>query len=84
VSGSNDIFELLNMHNNMGNGIFMGTKTGGGNLILNCDGHDNYDPTTTKAMDRMPTASAFITKPAAPPRSSGAADRGGTRTMATI
>jgi MYXO-CTERM domain-containing protein len=48
VSGSNDIFELLNMHNNMGNGIFMGTKTGGGNLILNCDGHDNYDPTTTQ------------------------------------
>ena len=48
VSGSNDTFELLNMHNNMGNGIFMGTKTGGGNLILNCDGHDNYDPTTTQ------------------------------------
>jgi hypothetical protein len=48
VSGSNDIFELLNMHNNMGNGIFMGTKTGGGNLILNCDSHDNYDPTTSQ------------------------------------
>jgi len=48
VSGSNDTFELLNMHNNMGNGIFMGTKTGGGNLILNCDSHDNYDPTTTQ------------------------------------
>jgi MYXO-CTERM domain-containing protein len=48
VSGSNDTFELLNMHNNQGNGIFMGTKTGGGNLILNCDGHDNYDPTTTQ------------------------------------
>jgi MYXO-CTERM domain-containing protein len=32
----------------MGNGIFMGTKTGGGNLILNCDGHDNYDPTTSQ------------------------------------
>jgi MYXO-CTERM domain-containing protein len=26
----------------------MGTKTGGGNLILNCDSHDNYDPTTTQ------------------------------------
>jgi MYXO-CTERM domain-containing protein len=48
VSGSNDTFELLNMHNNMGNGIFMGTKSGGGNLILNCDSHDNYDPTTTQ------------------------------------
>jgi MYXO-CTERM domain-containing protein len=48
VSGSNDIFESLNMHNNMGNGIFMGTKSGGGNLILNCDSHDNYDPTTTQ------------------------------------
>jgi len=48
VSGNNDIFELLNNHNNMGNGIFMGTKSVGGNLILNCDGHDNYDPTTTQ------------------------------------
>jgi MYXO-CTERM domain-containing protein len=48
ANGSNDIFELLNMHNNMGNGIFMGTKSGGGNLILNCDGHDNYDPTTSQ------------------------------------
>jgi hypothetical protein len=41
--GGNDIFELLNMHHNMGNGIFIG-KGSGGHLVLNCDAHDNYDP----------------------------------------
>jgi MYXO-CTERM domain-containing protein len=41
---SNDIFELLNMHHNSGNGIFIGTKQGGGHQIINCDAHDNYDP----------------------------------------
>jgi MYXO-CTERM domain-containing protein len=47
VSGSNDIFELLNMHGNSGNGIFVG-KGNGGHLILNCDGHDNYDATSAQ------------------------------------
>jgi MYXO-CTERM domain-containing protein len=41
---SNDIFELLNMHHNAGNGIFIGTKQNGGHVLLNCDAHDNYDP----------------------------------------
>jgi MYXO-CTERM domain-containing protein len=41
---SNDIFELLNLHHNAGNGIFIGTKQGGGHQIINCDAHDNYDP----------------------------------------
>jgi hypothetical protein len=50
VSGSAayDTFELLNMHNNNGNGIFVGNKSGGGHLILNCDSHDNYDPNSSQ------------------------------------
>jgi hypothetical protein len=45
--GGNDIFELLNMHHNSGNGIFIGKGTGG-HLVLNCDGHDNYDATSAQ------------------------------------
>ena len=40
--GTNNIYELLNAHNNQGSGI----QIGGGNLALNCDSHDNYDPTS--------------------------------------
>jgi MYXO-CTERM domain-containing protein len=47
-SAANDIFELLNMHHNNGNGIFVGNKSGGGHLILNCDSHDNYDPNSSQ------------------------------------
>ena len=39
---SNNIFELLNIHHNFGPGLFIDSGTGG-NLILNCDSHDNYD-----------------------------------------
>jgi hypothetical protein len=39
--GSNTIFELLNLHDNMGPGLFI--VKGGNNLVLNCDSHDNYD-----------------------------------------
>jgi hypothetical protein len=46
-TGGNDIFELLNMHHNSGNGIFIG-KGGGGHLVLNCDAHDNYDATSNQ------------------------------------
>lgn len=42
VSGSNNTFEQLNTHNNMGPGLFI--QDGGGNLVLNTDSHDNYDP----------------------------------------
>jgi hypothetical protein len=44
---SHDIFELMNMHHNCGNGIFIGNGTGG-HLVLNCDAHENYDPGSTK------------------------------------
>lgn len=44
----NDIFELLNMHGNSGNGIFIGTKQNGGHQIINCDSHDNYDATSAQ------------------------------------
>ena len=47
-SGSNDIFENLDMHHNSGNGIFIGSKSTGGHLVLNCDAHDNYDATSSQ------------------------------------
>ena len=42
ISGSNNVFEKINAHNNMGPGLFI--ANGGGNLVLNSDSHDNYDP----------------------------------------
>ncbi|WP_437611518.1 right-handed parallel beta-helix repeat-containing protein [Sorangium sp. So ce834] len=39
---SNNIFELLDLHHGFGSGLFV-DKGNGGNLILNCDSHDNYD-----------------------------------------
>jgi uncharacterized protein (TIGR03382 family) len=41
-SGSNNVFERLNLHDNMGPGLFI--QDGANNLVLNCDSHDNYDP----------------------------------------
>lgn len=40
--GSNNIYELLDIHSGFGSGLFIDTGNGG-NLILNCDSHDNYD-----------------------------------------
>ena len=45
VSGSFNIFELLNMHDNMGPGLFI--QKGAGNLGLNCDSHHNWDKLTS-------------------------------------
>jgi Right handed beta helix region len=42
ITGSDNTFEQLNLHNNMGPGLFI--QNGGGNLVLNSDSHDNYDP----------------------------------------
>lgn len=48
VSGGHDnIFEQLNMHHNSGSGFFISGGTGG-HLVLNCDSHDNYDPTSSQ------------------------------------
>jgi hypothetical protein len=41
-NASNNTFELLKLHHGFGTGLFIDTGTGG-NLILNCDSHDNYD-----------------------------------------
>src|SRR5580765_6159523 len=41
-NASNNTFELLNLHHGFGSGLFIDTGNGG-NLILNCDSHDNYD-----------------------------------------
>ncbi len=46
-NASNDIFEVMNFHNNNGTGIFFSHGTGG-HLVLNCDSHDNYDPTSSQ------------------------------------
>lgn len=40
---TNNTFELMNFHHNKGPGLSIANGTGG-NLILNCDAHDNYDP----------------------------------------
>ena len=48
TGGGYDIFELLNMHHNSGNGIFIGSKTAGGHQVINCDAHDNYDATSSQ------------------------------------
>ncbi len=41
-SGSHNIFELLDLHDNMAIGFF--SRSGGHNLILNCDAYRNCDP----------------------------------------
>ncbi|TFW19523.1 right-handed parallel beta-helix repeat-containing protein [Duganella callida] len=45
VNGSHNIFERLNLHHNMGPGLFI--KDGAWNLVLNSDSHHNYDPYTS-------------------------------------
>lgn len=45
VSGSNNRFERIDTHHHMGPGLFI--QNGGGNLVLNCDSHDNYDARST-------------------------------------
>src|SRR6202142_429592 len=44
-NGHDNPLELLNAHNNQGSGIQVGS--GSGNLALNCDSHDNFDPGST-------------------------------------
>lgn len=44
-SGSHNVFEQLNLHHNMGPGLFI--QNGGYNLVLNTDSHHNYDPYTS-------------------------------------
>jgi hypothetical protein len=41
-NASNNVFELLHLHHGFGSGLFIDTGNGG-NLVLNCDSHDNYD-----------------------------------------
>jgi len=45
ASGSNNTFEQINTHHHMGTGLFL--NGGGGNLVLNTDSHDNYDPNSS-------------------------------------
>ncbi len=43
--GSNNIFEMLDAHHNMGPGFFI--QRGGNNTFLNCDSHENEDTLTS-------------------------------------
>lgn len=43
--GSNNTFELLDAHHNMGPGFFI--QEGGNNTFLNCDSHENEDTLTS-------------------------------------
>jgi hypothetical protein len=45
IDGSHNVFEQLNLHHNMGPGLFI--KDGSYNLVLNSDSHHNYDPYTS-------------------------------------
>ena len=45
-NGSNNIFEAMNGHHNMGPGFFIRQKSSN-NLVLNCDSHDNNDEHTS-------------------------------------
>lgn len=45
IKGSHNVFELLDLHHNMGPGLFI--KDGAWNLVLNSDSHHNYDPYTS-------------------------------------
>ncbi|WP_197429990.1 right-handed parallel beta-helix repeat-containing protein [Auraticoccus cholistanensis] len=42
VDGSHNLFDELDIHHIMGAGLFI--QDGAGNLVRNCDAHDNYDP----------------------------------------
>lgn len=44
-SGSHNIYERLDLHHNMGPGLFI--QDGSYNLVLNTDSHHNYDPYTS-------------------------------------
>ncbi|KPY83869.1 Pectate lyase [Pseudomonas syringae pv. tagetis] len=44
-NGSHNVFERLNLHHNMGPGLFI--QNGGYNQVLNTDSHHNYDPYTS-------------------------------------
>lgn len=44
-NASRDTFELMDFHHNSGAGLFLSAGSGG-HLVLNCDAHDNYDPTS--------------------------------------
>lgn len=45
VNASHGVYEQLNLHHNMGPGLFI--KDGSDNLVLNSDSHHNYDPYTS-------------------------------------
>jgi hypothetical protein len=45
ISGSNNVFEQLDIYHIDGTGLFI--QNGSNNLVLNCDSHENFDPLTS-------------------------------------
>lgn len=45
ISGSNNVFELLDIFHIDGTGLFI--QNGSDNLVSNCDSHENFDPLTS-------------------------------------
>ena len=76
-NASNNTFELLNIHNGFGPGFFVDTGTGG-NLVLNCDSHDNYDVNGSQGDGQNGDGFGVGYKPPAPTPSSAAAAHGTT------
>jgi len=74
----------MNTHNNQGSGIFI-SHGSGGHLFLNCDSHDNYDPTSSQGDGQNSDGFGVHYQAAGTglARLSGAAGHGGTRTMVT-
>jgi hypothetical protein len=80
--GDNNIYEMLNLHHNMGPGFFLGS--GGNNLILNCDSHHNYDPRSRAGDGENADGFGVTPRRATRGTSSAACAPGGTPTTATI
>ena len=82
--GSNNTFELLNIHHITGAGLSIANGNGG-HLALNCDSHDNYDPNSDQGDGQ--NADGFgvhYQETGHPIMCCAAAARGGTPTTATI
>lgn len=63
-SGSDNVFEALDIHHIQGPGLFI---AGGGNLALNCDSHHNYDPKSSNGAGEDGNSKATVIRPRSAP-----------------
>ena len=82
VRASNNSYELLNIHHVFGPGLFI--NGAGGNLIVNCDSHDNYDKNGSQGDGQNGDGFGVHYQRLGRARSFEDAGHGGTRTTATI